>query len=202
MIPNNKLLRWTILLLAVFFVAEVMLSYLALSILKTRIIGINYGMTFVALLIGFVIYIVVTIPLLNRCCFDLADKAMYFKAAYIAYGIFICLSILMKYVCYKETFTWLFGIFEIFYYTFLPMGVLMSVMTMHLIMLTLIYVVPFWMSYVFTDNTSWTDRAYSIREIAAALRASAADEQKKRAVLASLSDDITYDEITELLKDE
>ena len=79
--PNNKLLRWTILLFAVFFVAEVVLSYLALLILKSGVIDNTFGMTFVALLIGFVIYIFVTVLVLNSCCFDLADKTMYFKAA-------------------------------------------------------------------------------------------------------------------------
>ncbi|MBR0366139.1 MAG: hypothetical protein IJH94_04985, partial [Clostridia bacterium] len=150
----------------------------------------------------FVIYVVVMILLLNRCCFDLADKTMYFKAAYTAYGVFACLSILFIYVCYNETYTWLFGIYKIFYYTFLPVSVLWSALLLHIFMLGIIYVVPLWMSYVFAENTSWTDREYSIKEIAAALRASTADEQKKRAVLASLSDDITYDEITELLEDE
>ena len=201
-VPNNKLLQWTILLFAAFFVAEVVLSYFALSILKAGVVDKNYGMTFVALLVGFVIYIVVTVLVLNRCCFDLADKTMYFKAAYTAYGIFICLSVLLNYVCYKETFTWLFGIYKMFYYTFLPISVLGSVMAMHVFMLAMIFVVPLRMSYVFVENNSWTDREYSIREIAAALAASTADEQKKRAVLASLSDDITYDEITDLLKDE
>lgn len=200
--PNNKLLRWTIILFAIFFAAEVFLSFISIFILKTAFSDIDYGITFVAFLIAFTIYVVVMILLLNRCCFDLADKTMYFTAAYTAYGVFAGFGILLIYVSYNETYTWLFGMYKIFYYTSLPVSVLWSALLLHMFMLGIIAVVPLCMSYVFTENTSWTDREYRIKEIAAALRASAADEQQKRAVLASLSDDITYDEITELLKDE
>lgn len=202
LMSGNKVLRWVGLLFAEMTLAEAGLSYLAIIVLRVSGFGDDYGPTLIVLMLALLVYFAVTIVFLNRCCFDLMDKKKYYKAAGIAYGAFIVLSIVFRYVCYNDTYTWLFGMYKILSYSFLPIGSLGSVMIVHVLMITAILIVPQHLSYLFTDETSWTDREYKIYDIAEALKHSLATESERRAVLVGFSDELTYDDITELLKDD
>lgn len=202
LMSENKVLRWAGILFAEMSLAEAGLSYLAIIVLRAGGFGDDYGPTFIALILGLLVYFTVTIIFLNRCCFDLLDKKQYYKAAGIAYGAFIALSIIFRFVCYRDTYTWLFGLYKILSYSFLPIGSVGSVIIVHTFMIIAILIVPQHLSYLLTEETSWTDREYKIYDIAEALKQSSATEPERRRVLAGFSDELTYDDITELLKNE
>ncbi len=203
-VSENKTLRWIGILLTEMVLAEVLLSYIAIVVLRMGRFANTYAPTFIALLSGLFVYFVVTIIFLNRCCFDLLDKKLYYKTVGIAYGIFIAISVIFKFVCYMDTYTWLFGLYKIFNYTVLPVGSLGSVFIVHVFMIIAILIVPQHLSYLLTEESeiSWTDKEYRIVDIAEALKKSSATEAECRKVLVGFSDELTYDDITELLSND
>lgn len=131
-----------------FFFWEVILSVIVTALataegtITTKIISV--GLSFV----GIFIYVFINVIFQRRCCFDLADKKLYYKTNYIAYLIFASINMICIPVLDAATYAWIFSLTRAMRYLYIVVPNIVSALVFHIIMLLVIYISPYGMERI------------------------------------------------------
>jgi hypothetical protein len=131
-----------------FFFWEIILSVIITALATaegnatTKLISV--GLSFA----GIFIYAFINVLFQRRCCFDLADKNLYYKTNYIAYLMFVFINMICILILDGTTYAWMFSLTRAMRYLYIVVPNVVSALIFHGVMLLAIYISPYGMDRI------------------------------------------------------
>ncbi len=114
-------------------------------------------MLMVFLTLGTLAYLLLNLHQLKQCFYDLQDKKMYYYSNFIAYFLFVIVSLLVYVLAGNTAYAWCFAITKFLRYSPLGISNLVSALIFHGLLLLVIIIAPIGMDWIFMEEEEQHD---------------------------------------------
>lgn len=100
------------------------------------------------LLLASFVFVISNVFMLRKCFCEIADPQIYYVLNYVAYGIFILITVVMYFVLDDVPYAWLFSTIKFLKFALPNISTLFAVVFMHVVMLIVITVAPIGLEWI------------------------------------------------------